>query len=263
MRENLMRELLVKGENTLGTRLWSFDPIMTEVVGSTGLYHYVELTAEYASYDMSHFENIVRAAELHGMASMIKIDLQNRFYTAQKAIGAGFQAILFADHTSPEEVAESIRAAKPMAPGDEGLFGMPTRRFIGMNHRATQQAHIQRLRETVLCFMIEKKQAVDRLEEILSVPGIDMVQFGPSDYSMSVGWNRSEHLPELREIEEHVIRAALAHGVRPRCEINSAGEAERYRALGVKDFSMGDEVRVLENYWKAQGKAIREMAPFR
>ena len=60
-----------------------------------------------------------------------------------------------------------------------------------------------------------------------------------------------------------MIRASLAHGVRPRCEINSAEEAERYRAVGVKDFSMGDEVRVLENYWKAQGKAIREMAPFR
>jgi len=42
--------------------------------------------------------------------------------------------------------------------------------------------------EAIVALMIEKKEAVDNLKEILSVEGIDMVQFGPGDYSLSIGF---------------------------------------------------------------------------
>ena len=69
----------------------------------------------------------------------------------------------------------------------------------------TQKEHIARLNDIVLCFMIEKKEAVDHIEEICSIPGVDMVQFGPADYSMSLGWNRAEH-----EADIELYRAACA-----------------------------------------------------
>ena len=256
--KNVLRAAIAAGEQLVGTRLWSTDPVMTEVVGRTGLYQYVEFAGEYADFDQRDLSNIARAAELHGMGSMIKVDFQNRKYVAQKAVGAGFQAVLFADHRTADEVRESVRAIRPMAMGIDGEFGMPTRRFIGMDHRATQEAHIRRLQDIVLCFMVEKKETIENLEEILSVPGVDMVQFGPSDYSMSMGWNRREHAEDLRAVEEKMIEAALRHGVRPRCEINSAEEAAWYKARGVRDFSLGDEVRILENYWKAEGACLHE-----
>ena len=48
-----------------------------------------------------------------------------------------------------------------------------------------------------MALMIEKESAVQNLEEILSIGGIDMVQFGPADYSMSIGipdqWDDPRH----------------------------------------------------------------------
>ena len=254
--ENILRKALSENRTLIGTRMWSTDPVMTEVVGRTGLYHYVEFAAEYSDFTQQDLSNIARAAELHGMGSMIKVDFQNRKYVAQKAVGSGFQAVLFADHRTAEEVAESVQAIRPMTPGVDGVFGMPTRRFIGMDHRASQEAHIRRLMDIVACFMIEKKATIENLEAILSVPGVDMVQFGPSDYSMSMGWNRQEHAQELKDIEARIIEAALRHGVRPRCEINSAEEADWYKAQGVKDFSLGDEVKIFEAYLKAEGARL-------
>ena len=254
--QNILREKIRTGQPMLATRLWSTDPIITEVVGESGLYHYIEFSAEYSAFTQRDLENIVRAAELHGMGSMIKVDLQNRQYVTQKAVGAGFQAVLFADHRTADEVRESIRCIRAMAPGADGLFGFPTRRFIGMSYRANQQQHIQRLNDIVVCLMIEKKETMENLEEILSVPGVDMVQFGPSDYSLSMGWNRSEKAEELFETEKRMIEAAIRHGVRPRCEINTAADAEKYKALGLKDFSLGDEVRILETFWKSEGKKM-------
>ena len=48
-------------------------------------------------------------------------------------------------------------------------------------------AYVQALKDIVVGIMIEKKGAVGALEEILEIPGIDMIQWGPGDYSMSVG----------------------------------------------------------------------------
>ena len=69
--------------------------------------------------------------------------------------------------------------------------------------------------------MIEKKSAVEQLEDILSVDGIDMIQWGPADYSMSIGQpgNRGSH--NIREVERQVIKASMKAGIPARAEIGS------------------------------------------
>ena len=97
--------------------------------------------------------------------------------------------------------------------------------------------------------------------EIYAVPGVDMIQFGPNDYCLSNGWNNEgAHVAAAKEAERKCIEAALRHGVRPRCEINKPEEAEYYIALGVKDFSLGDQLRILKGYWNGEGGKLREIA---
>lgn len=260
MRENKLRRILNEGGTSVSTRLWSTWPVYTEVLGVSGNFDYMEFVAEYAPFSQADLENMARAAELYDMGSMIKVDFQNRGYVAQKAVASGFQAVNFADHSTPEEVEESIRMLRPYVTGTEGRYGCPNRRFIGRPEGVTQLEHIQRLREIVLCFMIEKQEAVDRIEEICSVPGIDMVQFGPSDYCMSRGWNRAGHEEDYKAAERKVIRTALEHGIQPRCEIGSPEEARYYMDLGVRHFSLGDQMTVLKSFWNREGARMREMA---
>ena len=66
--ENILRKALSENRTLIGTRMWSTDPVMTEVVGRTGLYHYVEFAAEYSDFTQQDLSNIARAAELHGLA---------------------------------------------------------------------------------------------------------------------------------------------------------------------------------------------------
>ena len=56
------------------------------------------------------------------------------------------------------------------------------------------------VRNTVAAFMVEKKECLDNLEEICEIPGVDMVQFGPSDYSMSLGWNAGALLMSIKQL---------------------------------------------------------------
>jgi 2-keto-3-deoxy-L-rhamnonate aldolase RhmA len=259
MKTNHLRELLSQGLPSMGTRIENTWPVITEIVGSTGHFDYVEFVAEYAPFTHADMENIARAAELNNMSTLIKLDFQNRAYVAQKAMASGFQAILFTDHKTAAEVRESIHLVRPDTPQDQGRFGYPNRRWIGYKPHAPQMEYAAMVRDTVLAFMIEKKEALDNIEEICSVPGVDMVQFGPSDFSMSNGWNASEHVDEFKAAERRMIEVALAHGVQPRCEIGSPEQAQYYMDLGVRHFCLGDELGNASRYWSQQGRALRNM----
>lgn len=260
MKENKLRRILSQGKTSVSTRLWSTWPLYTESVGATGNFDYMEFVAEYAPFTQSDLENLARAAELYEMGSMIKVDFQNRFYVAQKAVASGFQAINFADHRTPDEVRQSINAIRPLVEGTDGLYGCPNRRFICSPNGVSQTEHIARLNDIVLCFMIEKREAMDHIEEICSIPGVDMVQFGPADYCMSLGWNRAEHTEAFKQAERNMIETALRHGVQPRCEINTPAQAAYYVSLGVRHFSLGDQLAKLKEFWSGEGREMKEIA---
>lgn len=258
MKENKLRYLLDNNLPSIATRIESTWPTIVEVVGSTGIYDYIEFVAEYAPYNLADMENICRTAELHDMSSMIKVDFQNRAYVAQKAMASGFQAVLLVDHKTPEEVQESLYVLKPDSPEAMGRFGYPNSRWIGYQPHKPQMEYAKMVQDTVIALMIEKEEAMENIDEICSIPGIDMVQFGPSDYSMSCGYNMSEHLAECKAAEKIMIETALRHGIQPRCEINTAEEAQYYIDLGVKHFCLGDELRNNTNYWTNMGTALSE-----
>ena len=256
MKENLLRRLLKEGKGSVSTRIWSPWATMIEAAASTGNFDYLEFVAEYSPYDLQQMENMVRACELYDTAAMIKIDFQNRFYVAQKAMAAGFQAILFTDHKTPEEVEESIYMTMPDCPQYKGRFGYPNNRWISFSGYVPQLDYAEMCANTVRAFMVEKVETMQNIEAICKVPGVDMLQFGPSDFSLSCGLNRSDNGEVCSKKQEEMIQCALENGVAPRVEINTLEEAEYFKELGVRHFSIGDELRILKAYWNGTGKAV-------
>lgn len=259
MEKNILRYNLKNNIPTLGTRIQSTWPMITEVVGATGQYDYIEFSAEYAPYDTYDFENMARAAEVHNMGSMIKVDYQNRFYVAQKAVVSGFQAVLFCDHRTADAVADTIDKLTPESPEYGGHMGFVNRRWISNHMSMKQEEYLRRASEPVKAFMIEKEEAVNNMEEICSVPGVDMIQFGPNDYCMSRGLDPAENKTMLRDVEARLIETAIKHGVAPRAEMNTADDMKFYLDLGVRHFNVGMQLRILGNFWNAQGTEANEL----
>ncbi len=256
MRPNKLRELLKSGKATLGTRVQSVWPSMVEVIGHTGLFDYVEFLAEYAPHTLPDLENFCRAAELYNLGTMIKIDAEPRAYLAQRAIGAGFQSVLFADCRSADDARECVRVVRPDTPSDAGQYGVAMRRFAFMGYGGTPE-YVQALRDVVVVLMVEKGPAVEHLEEILAVGGIDMVQWGPADYAMSIGKPGQRKSPEVMAVERAVIETCLKAGVPPRAEIVTPDEARYYLDLGVRHFSLGNDLAILYNWLNANGEKLR------
>jgi len=257
MRENRLRTLLREGKPSLGTRLQSSWPTATELVGHSRKFDYVEFLAEYAPYDLYALDNLGRAIELFpDFTGLIKMERSAQAHLAVRAMSAGIQNLLFTDVRSAEDAKECVRIVRPETPEDNGTHGMAGGRSAAGGGAA---ALVQTYRDAVIMLMIEKKGAIENLEAILSVPGIDMVQFGPSDYSMSMGVAGERNHPAVIEAREYMIRTALKMGVQPRAEINEAREAEAYLELGVRHFNIGTDTGILSRWYAEQGGAMREM----
>jgi len=204
MRENRLRTLLNEGKPTFGTRVQSSWPTITEIVGRSQQFDYVEFLAEYAPYDLYALDNLGRAIELYpNFTGLIKMERSAQQHVAVRAMAAGIQNLLFTDVRCAQDAEQCIRIAKPEVPGSIGTHGNDAgRAAIGGVIELTK-----RYQDSVIVLMIEKKGAVENIEAILGVKGVDMVQFGPSDYGMSIGLGGPLHLDQPRETRVQLDRA--------------------------------------------------------
>ncbi len=262
MRKNKLREKIRKGEPTLATRMLSPWAGMAEIIGYTGLFDYIEFLGEYTSWTLHDLENIARAIELFDMSSMIKIDQNNRAFIAQRALGAGIQNVLFTDIRTYEDVIECVKIVKAETPERKGLNGAASRRNTGYFIESGHPSYVEAMDDVVIAIMIEKREAVEHLDEILSVKGIDMVQFGPNDYSMSIGHPGERNHPKVKEAEAKTIKLAIEKGIRPRVEFGvnyTEEDIKKYMDLGVKDFSLPNEGRIVYDWLKKNGTIFKKI----
>ncbi len=256
-KENVLRRLLNEGKPTLGTHVVTPWPGMFEVIGNSGIFDYIEYVTEYSTWTLPLFDEIGRTMELFPkMALMVKIEEQARGLVTTRAIDAGFQSVIFADVRSADDVRESIRYVRAETPEIGGLHGVNGRRqsggYGGARGGAATVEWVKSLNEIVVVVMIEKKSAVEHLDEILAVPGVDMVQFGPSDYSISIGKPGQARHPDVQNAEIEMVKKALKKGIAPRVEANDLEEARKFVEMGVRHFCIGTDLGTIGEWCRQQ-----------
>ena len=260
MRRNRLRELLDAGAPSLGTHVHSPWPSVIEMVGHSGQFDYVEYVAEYAPHDLHTMDNLGRAIDVfEDFSGMIKIEQGPSAWLASRAMGAGIQNLLFADIRSVADAEECVRAVRPDTPDHGGEHGVNMRRYVRFGKDAGTPEFVRALEDAVVAIMIEKRSALDDLESIITVEGIDMIQFGPADYALSIGKPRRYDDPEVLEAETHVIETALKLGRHPRVELAGASGFERYLEMGVRHFCVGADVSILMDWWRDHGAEMRRV----
>lgn len=257
MRANRLRHLLDQGRPTLGTHVMVPWPGIVEVIGRTGGFDYIELVGEYTPWSLQLLDDFGRAIELFpDLSAMMKVDEHHRGFIATRSADAGFSSLLFTDCRSAQDVRDCIRIVRSEHPDSGGTHGAGMRRIVGYGNYGSPQEWVDAMDQIVVAIMIEKQGAIDHLEQILEVEGLDMVQFGPVDYAVSVGKADSVGSPEMLAVEERMIAQALAAGVQPRVEIASADQAKRYLDLGVRHFCVGWDLRTISTWCREQSEAM-------
>jgi len=269
MKNNRLRELLNEGKPTLGTHVIIPWPGIVEVIGRSGAFDYIEYVGEYSPFSLEQMDNFGRAIELFPeMSGMMKVEEQTRGFIAARAIDSGIQNVLFTDCRSADDVRECVVFVRSETPSAGGVHGYGMRRSTGYGAGGTAygagnplEEWTQAMDNVVIAIMIEKKGAVENLEEILSVKGVDMVQFGPADYSISIGKPGQGQSPEIQKTHRDMIEMALKKGVAPRVEVAGFEQAKPFVEMGVRHFCIGWDTRILSTWCHQQAEGMREILP--
>jgi 2-keto-3-deoxy-L-rhamnonate aldolase RhmA len=260
MRKNKFREFLNSGKATVGTHMDEVSPSIAEVIGYSGAFDYIELVGEYADWDLKDLANFSRAVDLFPhMSSMMKVEQEPRIFIASRSIDAGIESVLFTDCRSAEEARACIRAVKAESPESGGIHGCGMRRNVGYVVEPCSQAWVDAMDDVVIALMIEKAGAMEQIDEILSIKGLDMVQFGPGDYSINIGKAGKGRDPDVQKAQRDMIEKALKKGIHPRVEIGSFEQAKPWIEMGVRHFCVGWDLRIIYDWCKTNGEGLKKL----
>jgi 2-keto-3-deoxy-L-rhamnonate aldolase RhmA len=206
-------------------------PSLVEMCGHAGV-DFVIVDNEHGPAGIESTEHMLRAARASGVIPVVRT-LEADIL---RVLDIGASAIQVPQVNSAEQAKRIVAAAKYPPIGMRGA-AFSTRAagygfFGGDRHIADSNAG------TAVIIMTETRAAIEHLDEILTVPGIDAIFFGPNDLSFSFGHPGQMGHPEVIDAIEHGIARALAHGVAPGVLALNADDFHRWRQKGARYLPM-------------------------
>ena len=187
----------------------SRNPGWSSAMSNFGL-DYVIIDTEHSARDRSDLSDFLAAFNFTGVVPIQRIPIPDSHYVTM-ALDGGAQGVLAPYCETVEEVKEVVGAAKWRP-----LKGELVRKVMDTGElpsQATREYLEARNRNSVCIIGIESVPAIENLDNILHVPGIDAIFVGPNDLSISLGIpNKFDH-PDYEAALREVIRICQAHNV--------------------------------------------------
>lgn len=177
-----LRKKLKDGKVVFGTFIGIKDPAVIEIMSLTG-FDFVIAEMEHTTNSTTIMDNMIRAGEATNISVIVRA--AEDYSTILKVLDFGADGILFPHVKTKEQAQELVNKAKYYPIGKRGMDGTTRSAKFGLENF---KEHMQRCNDNIIVgAMIEDKEAVDNIEEILSVEGLDLIFIGGFDLSGSLG----------------------------------------------------------------------------
>lgn len=200
------RERLRAGERLLGTILSLDAPEAAEILASLG-FDWLFIDAEHAPLDAARIRAILQAVgpQLPCLVRLLSADEAH----VKQALDVGASGVIAPMISSPEQAENLVRFAKYPPRGQRGV-GLARAQGYGKSFAD----YVRRANdELVVVVQIEQQSAVEQIEAIAAVPGIDACFVGPYDLSSSLGKPGAVNDPQVMAAIARVTAACQAAGV--------------------------------------------------
>lgn len=176
-----LRSKLRKNIPSVGSWMQIPHPSIAEIMGSAG-FDWVAVDLEHGSIDLSQLPDLFRSLELGNTLPLARISSMG-IHQCKSALDAGAAGIIVPMVESASDLEMVMRFSKWPPGGGRGV-GFSRANLFG---KRFQQYSIEEAAHPLIIAMIESKIAVDSIDEILNVDGLDAIFIGPYDLSASLG----------------------------------------------------------------------------
>jgi 2-keto-3-deoxy-L-rhamnonate aldolase RhmA len=250
MRTNTFLEKLSNGEVATGSWLIMGSPVAAEIFAQGDYYDTAVMDMQHGYW---HENTLLQGMQIFLNTSTVPIArvVRNEVGYISRALDMGAMGVIIPLVNSREEAEAAVAAMRPPPEGERSLGGS---RLLYYGDDAFLA---ESCRQIACIVMIETKEAVERAEEILSVPGVDCGFVGPGDLAISMGCYPERgpvHEEALRKIVEAGRKAGTPTGILCR----SPEEVKHMADLGFQYLPQFGELRALKEAAEENAKAIRE-----
>lgn len=210
MRESRVKKRWGEGSPVLATVAHFTDPSSAELIGLMG-FDCLWIDLEHQPMGLAEAAGIMRAARVGDMDVMAR-PAKGEFMRMARLLEAGASVIMYPRCESPDEARELVRCAKFPPLGERGFFSAsPDNPYSA----TPMKEYLKQANDEIsLIAQIESPNAVQQSHAIASVEGIDMLFFGPFDFSVISGVPGEFNAPVVRQALQETCRQALAAGKR-------------------------------------------------
>jgi 4-hydroxy-2-oxoheptanedioate aldolase len=243
MRKNRILQKLRDGRAVLITCNASYaSPKIVEMIGLLD-FDGVWIDMEHQDYSFDQVFNMAMACRATGIESMVRIR-KGDYWTYSRPLEAGATGLMVPHCRSGAEAEKIVRFSRFTPMGLRGMDGAEVAADYGLAPMADYMAHANR--EIFIAVQIEDREAVEKLDDIASVDGIDILFVGPADLSQSYGIPMQFDDPLMLRAIEQVAEAATKHGKWWGIPCGSIEQAEHYYQMGARFLSSGVAVSLLQ-----------------
>ena len=208
MRTSIIKSKLARGERTLVTTLHLTDPSIYELTSLLG-FDGIWMDLEHHAISAERAAELMRASRV-GSTDVLARPAKGEFMRMGRLLEAGASGILYPRCSSAAEAAEVVRWAKFHPLGCRGFDGgNPDMPYCSMSMEEYIRVANE---ETFVAIQIEDEEGLADAEAIASIDGVDLLFFGPSDYSVLCGIPGQSDHPKIQSAIDRVARAARRAG---------------------------------------------------
>lgn len=257
LKHNSVKKAIREGRTALGMYVAIPSPVIVELAGLAGL-DFVRIDCAHSALDLNGAEQMIRAAETQGITPFIRLNYDEQKISSVLEMGA--MGIIVPGVSTAENARAVVNAAKFSPIGERGMFVGPRSSGYGSVEAAAYTEWTNQ--EVMVAVQIESAQAIENLEEILNVPGIDMVLSGRGDLANSLQVTGQRNHPLVIEAEQNIFSIAQSKGIAVSVNLdataaNFAESVGEWVEKGAQAISFGHDLTLIRKTFEQMVKTSR------
>ncbi len=252
IRENQLKRKLQRGETVLGLFTNCAYPAFIEICGHAG-FDFVVIDLEHSPLHTLVAEDLCRAADCVGLAPVVRVG-KNDSLQIQRVLDIGSAGVQVPQIETKAEAEACVRGAKYNPIGSRGLsFGTRAGVYTAAGAQITDKLN----EESLVVIQVEGVRGVENLEEIVSVPHIDVIFLGPYDLSQSLGIPGQVRDPRVIDLMHQCIKTIRNAGKTVGTFADNPEIAKQWIDAGVGYIGLGVDVGIFLLACQGLVKAVR------
>ncbi len=236
MRTNKVLETWRAGGQTIGAWLSSDSAFTTEIMAHVG-FDWLCVDQQHGANESSAMVPMLQAISTTDTVPFVRVRW-NEPSQIMRALDAGAYGVVVPLVNNREEAERAVWACRYPPDGGRSSGAFRAGLYGGANYSLEAN-------DNIACIvMIETAEALDNLDEILAVPGVDAAYMGPSDLAYALGMQPTGDNSDPRHIEtvETIYDACRRHGVAPGAHTGSLAFTQRWLQHGFQMVTLGSDM---------------------